>query len=475
MSPSDLRYIPKSFQDGNGRYIIPVIRSRPYIVSHQYPTELSHALEHLGVRAIGMEEFLSDLNNFIRRCPGDFQTMSSEWHDRLSEILDSMSKDHDEDVDTLPIIPLQDGSWISASDSRTGQLIFHSRSRPSMPRSAGIFEIHPDIDRKPAWKRLMQRFGARSLSVAECCGVITTLHATDEFLERISASDIISHVKFLWEADWSVSGAQSSIWVATNHGDFCQSSQVYLPSEEPYSTSYFCSLSELEFRFLHPRYIEVLSIGRPNSNHAWRDWLHKCLDVEIYPRLAIKTQGNHPWLRIHDDFRSIMRDCKCAHILQLLKSQWYRYRDWILTREHGQDSIMSALSVLHVSCRFGTSAPLKYTFLPRAAVISGLQLSNIQHGHQTGYNTNPNSSIPLLDVPDPEDSEWDFLKKLGVTIDVSIKGIIARLRQLQRTGASKAQVASLYDLIQSSVKEEDIGNLKWVSDRHLAESLPLTL
>ncbi|EQK97466.1 Heterokaryon incompatibility [Ophiocordyceps sinensis CO18] len=54
------------------------------------------------------------------------------------------------------------------------------------------------------------------------------------------------------------------------------------------------------------------------------------------------------------------------------------------------------------------------------------------------------SSELLLDVPDPEDSGWDFLASLGVVVSPDLDAFLSRLRQLCHQATTKAQVEAVY-------------------------------
>jgi hypothetical protein len=80
----------------------------------------------------------------------------------------------------------------------------------------------------------------------------------------------------------------------------------------------------------------------------------------------------------------------------------------------------------------------------------------------------------LLDVPDPDIAEWDFLEHLGVVVKMNAEMFVDRLRQLRDTLATKKQVGLLYEKIEKSVRELGAGNLSYAFTSKISGSANIT-
>jgi hypothetical protein len=187
-------------------------------------------------------------------------------------------------------------------------------------------------------------------------------------------------------------------------------------------------------------------------------------------------------------------------VLQLLRLHWDHYCTWlpvesnqkidnqtqILALDTSEGQLRDIISLMIVQCCGRTKAKLRNTCLSRKSILAGLGISppntDREHADRLRKQNSPSQStnvsleegdfkselheelsavsdldaFSLLDVEDPEHQSWDFLSTFGVTVKLAIHDLVARLRQLVKTHATKDQVALLYDHIQPCAAEEDI-------------------
>lgn len=72
------------------------------------------------------------------------------------------------------------------------------------------------------------------------------------------------------------------------------------------------------------------------------------------------------------------------------------------------------------------------------------------------------SSELLLDVPDPEDSGWDFLASLGVVVSPDLDAFLSRLRQLCHQATTKAQVEAVYHQLERFGAADHVDKIRYV-------------
>ncbi len=66
--------------------------------------------------------------------------------------------------------------------------------------------------------------------------------------------------------------------------------------------------------------------------------------------------------------------------------------------------------------------------------------------------------LPILAVPEPEKADWDFLEIFGVTVKLTPRDMISRLRQLKEFG----EILLLYRQIQDCIDNENLGFVRYV-------------
>jgi hypothetical protein len=415
-APSELRLVPDAFADADGASLIPPGESKFSYVSRSYPVEASYALELLGVKRISDGEFLDDLSNFMSTSPNQFQCMPLSWFARLCEVIESFHLKYEDRIGFLPIIPLRDGLWTTPEKANTGSLLFPLQSESMItPRGMGIFEVHPYVMADPRCMCLLRKFKARDANIQEMCQLILKLHASEQFRpESTSRAELISHATFLWKADWALLKLKRSIWVATQTGSFCRSSQVYISSDEPYSASRVFGEYSQQFFFLHIDYTEAFSEISGSDN--WKAWLRINLDVELFPRLVRHVDPEQTSFTLNDDFQFFMTNRPYLDVLQVLRLQWAYYKQW-LPADKGQKNVAqldeatertsagqlrNTLSVMPVSCYGGVKVQLKDSFLLRRTILEGLYTSPDELNASKESTATASGWFPLLDVPDPE-------------------------------------------------------------------------
>jgi hypothetical protein len=495
MAPSALAIVPEEFAYESGNPLIPQDFSMFTYVSQKYPAEDREALESLGVRNLTAEDFLDDLSNFIKQSAIEFQSMPCKWHSRLSQILDSLTAKYGKFISSLSIIPLRHGKWIAPY---SGLLLFPFASGGLVvPNRINAFVVHLDAANDPSRRTLLRKLQAQDATETEVCRIIIQTHAAAEFdPKRVPVADMISHAAFLYKARWMRRSPEEYLWVVTEDHFRYRSHEVYMDSCEPHSAGQIFKNNKGHFQFLHKAY------SKPFSRKEHLKWLQENLSLELIPRLALLCPSEEKFT-LSDDFRFLILTCPGLDVLQLLRAHWHYYRQWVVTDnfrtakvelrnlvdETPHSKIRTFLSLMTVQCYDGSFTRLYQTYLPRSAILQGLdisdeesrrntteskcgsapsgevetteQLANAEQidtnsiSKQAGLETS-RSIFPLLAVPDPEEDDWDFLENLGVMIKVKAKDLIARLQQLQGTDASRQQISRLYERIQASANEDDM-------------------
>ncbi|KAL6363072.1 hypothetical protein LRP88_02474 [Fusarium phalaenopsidis] len=465
--PSELTRIPASLADTDGSSMIPRGFCPYTLVSSELSSQFTGALDGLGVKTLSSDEFLSEISYFIPRFPKVFQSQPSYWHSRLAAILLRLcgSPEYKSQIAELPIVLLQDGRWVTPN---AGQLLLPLRSSVGpVPKGISAMEVHRDVADDSFRHRLIQEFGARDSGLRMVCDIITKTHEDMTFApQTIDTDELVSHIVFLYRAQWVRTSVSTKIWFAAEDGTRDRGHRMYVDSNSEYSAgAVFSGNHRSKFHFLHAKYELAFSRVRSNENPThWKKWIRENFGVAHLPRLASTISEDKKSFILSRDFRYLMDHQSSKIVLSVLKHNWSHYSRWIQEtptdaaekdKKRSKEKLRHELSSWRVLCRGGPFVQLRKTCLPRKNVLVGLGLwgySSGMQGHAQGY--------PLLDISDPEDSGWDFLQNFDVVVELKPVHFINRLLDLRRTETTRVAVSVLYDQIVTCADDSQLGAIR---------------
>jgi hypothetical protein len=234
LAPASLLYVdPERYADREGNpFTSKGLGDLRYLSSH-YPKHTIETLYALGVRKMSDDMFLTDLEWIITNELEAFHARSVEWHSLLAKALLPLidRREFTKRLRRLPVIPLIDGSWTSA-DSESPPFFQQDSMIAALEGDppSGISIVHQSAVIDYSRKSLLTRLGVEMLSVARMCKHICDIHASkDAKPGQWTTEQLVSHVKFLYEADWSPPDGGADLWFATASGARSKGSLCYLP------------------------------------------------------------------------------------------------------------------------------------------------------------------------------------------------------------------------------------------------------
>jgi hypothetical protein len=439
-APSNLLVVPKIFLDETGNPLLLTPETQSKYLSRKYPLEDCEHLRDLGVPDLSTDGFIDDLQNYVLNYPREFQNQSLKWHSCLAQVLLGLVARYQSIlsiVSSLEIAPLRDGSWATPQV----QTVFFSAESNDLivPKGINILEIHPTAQGDKTRRHLLSLLGVQDFQAASICNTIVCIHEDAKFDPiKFSPGDLISHAMFLYKAKWDNSGTHD-IWFKTDADTCYLGSQIYMDSNQPYSAKSIFTKSGLSAPFLHKDYYSAFAQGAEpselNRDANWQVWLQKHLHVAPIPRL-VYPPFEAPF-SIAREFETLITSYDSSEVLLLLKFHWEQYYSrWILSFEGekskpswkcSREALISKISGMNAKCQLNTAHTLNKTYLPR-----------------TGTPKDSNNIFQFLDVPEPDDPKWSFLGHLGVVVNLDTEFYLERLRRLQDSETSVAQVSELY-------------------------------
>ncbi|KAH8710041.1 hypothetical protein GQ44DRAFT_814110 [Phaeosphaeriaceae sp. PMI808] len=137
----------------------------------------------------------------------------------------------------------------------------------------------------------------------------------------------------------------------------------------------------------------------------------------IIPRLVhIPSKGTDP--QLSEEFLYIIRENSSRQYLSLLKQEWSTYSSDFAAIEHtagqaGEDQytvLQSQIGSILVTCQ--------------DKKLHELRTASIECFVPDDFNSEYSLPLPLLDIPNPKDHKWRFLKTFGVTVDDDLKNYL---------------------------------------------------
>jgi len=423
----------------------PLVQSQ-YLVydyaSDVYAPDVLSIICSLGVRELSYPIFLDGLCRM--HAEGVFTSQPPEWLEDVCDkalihgIYRGKGKDqffqNEGALRGLPLVQRRDGSWSTCQKRQTSAFFFDA-SDSSFPSGLSI-EIISKNGLGPRRQQLLGYLGVRDVNVSLVVENIISLHRSSV----VSVRDISSHLQYLFKNRHSYSdkALPASLWLIESTGQqLVRSANAYIESTGTIAKD--LRLSSLfhattNARFLHPSLVP--EGPTPGDSQQWRSWLTSSLGVATAPRL--KSSGL-PSSELEFIIKSNQID-NTGKLLSILRT----YMSDMLSQSRSADrhateiAFYNYLSRVEVRCTNGRLAPLGSTYVLSESI-------------------KPFATEDLLVLPLPDlASDWKFLKKCGVSLDVNADFFLKKLRSLATQDArstSMIQVNQLYRQLESRFHE----------------------
>ncbi|KAI0530079.1 hypothetical protein GGR58DRAFT_494730 [Xylaria digitata] len=434
ITPQSARYVPASFRDDSNNPLISTPKTRSRNLSRKYDVSDSKYIKNLGVKELSNSDLIDDVREFYTS--GDF-TMgySDQEHSQLAGVLEPLLpySYFRKALKEIPLIPLNDGRWVSMS---AGQVFFPNEEH-TLPEGISISQLRPGVDKDSRWTSFLKSLGVETFGLYDAQRRVIATHKEND-LSQVPRHILISHAVYLFRTKWESSAKLGSFWVATKVGPPRYAQEVYLDAPWPHSASKYIDKNSQGVYFLHEDYLYAVT---PDERGSWFMWLHKELEMWHIPRPGDISKSVQI---ISADPERMANAQLSRELLVLLRDNWKTYKKYFL--QDPSPSLIRELSSARVSCLNSKPRPLRDTLtVPLLPDIWGPEIEHLQ---------------PILDIPEPRSTRWEFLKRFGVTVHDGIDFYLSTLDKVRGSEVPKEFVAWLYDNIQSRICKDNLESVK---------------
>jgi hypothetical protein len=300
------------------------------------------------------------------------------------------------------IIPLSDGSWVSAESVED---VFFASNVEDIPSDLGLQLVENSIKRTSPRYRLFKKLGVMKVDGETVVKRILDKHRYDDDSIPWDLDLLICHARFLYSHKDLIEWFDSplGLLVMTDEEELCDARDTYYDFPD---LSHQISMSDVlpsPAKFLNPQYLE---------NEDWSEWLRNVVGINTSPRL-INDQ-------LSPEFETLSRTVDTGILLTVLKEAWPKWQQTI------SSAAVSWLKNIEDSCEDGSRRALKMYYLKR------LPLRNF-------------SDLPFLLVKNPDSKSWNFLRELDVIDQVDGDFYLRRLMSLRDTSVEDTeQIVRIY-------------------------------
>lgn len=430
LAPQDCLTASDEFRDATGGLLITEGTYARRVRSSAYSYNSATILSELGVTPFEISHFVELLAQYISADMPSFSSKATAWHSRVARLLchhfsNGRYQSHSsvfQAFKVLRIIPLDDGSWVSGASCATKNAFMDQGRRISLPTGLRFCFVQASAADDRDRRQLYRLLGVKPCDETEICKMILDSHATMLFSPPLEI--LISHAVYIFRAHYLPQYGQSlrlrllDSNLTSRHQD-----RFHLPFGGQGKALRRLFADDFSgITWLHPDYEDGVTEGERQN---WFQFLYSLEGVYRLPPL-------HSGGRLSDAMRHILMRNGSKEFLWLLKTQYCSGYGNMFGDLHAWEAqtLTGDISNIEVSTDQGVRK-LCETILPSLSPVSlGL--------------------LPVLQLVDPQNTDWSFLRKFGVQTELSPDYFVKQLRALKESNDTeevKATATTVYKAI----------------------------
>ena len=404
----DLFYHRPVFNDRYGAPLFADLRPEVYLSSSYAPSDIE-ILKKFGLEILKFDKIIEMVKQDLRMRPDHSRirgtNTNDDWHTRAYKALNiawgngwsySIGR-----LKQLNIVPLQNGSWVSAN---SGNLFFPKYGNIMVPKGLGMRLLDPAATLNESRCAFFDNLGVRRIDGS----VVSTIR--ELILQQrggppaiLNLESSIEQMKFLFltqhlfpeERDFS------DKFMVYNHlsiAMFPDVADLYIPDDNPYGAEIFLRQKGRQVNCVNSSYFEEIPSVAPELNCTLHQWMHQYLGIREHLRL------------VSPDMTSLSAECldtastRAAEFLGFLGHLWPLEGEIVRSRP----SLLKALKDIPVLCMNGEKEKLSKTYLPLQPLLD-------VHARYLGDKYFPFIQSSDISGQDEVPHIWSFLvRNIGV-------------------------------------------------------------
>ena len=454
-------------RDENGDPLFLDLATEIYLAK-EYTEEDLDSLGPYGLCSAGTHAVIDRVENDLacgfRRCRMRNPLTDNQWHSLAAralmklEELSASSPSTNERFKELKLVPLGNGTWVSATSSR----LYYSHSEQlTIPDCLGLRLVDTDAANNPDRRALFDKLGVTEALVKDVRALVL-----QEPLDPVGTQDAllasVTCLKFLYLSEGLVDNeeAQADMKGFRIYDQYLKAylptkSRVYIPTSDEYGPLQTLTANGKAPRFpasfLNYGYLADIPATPLGQIYCWEEWLPSRL--RLFRHVKLITRDSQKRLFLSLEFRYLERH-RPERLLGALQRAW----EIEGTKAVKSADVLEGLRTLEVPCNerdeFSLGEPLATTYLPLPELKGKLS----RYVEDEGFL--------FLDLGEPITSstytaKWGFLvDHLGVGHTDDLRFYLSILKTIRFSNAAAgvrrhARILDVYEAIHARCREAD--------------------
>ncbi|UPL02380.1 hypothetical protein LCI18_013314 [Fusarium solani-melongenae] len=392
--PRELKFMPRKFRfEGEALFDCPSLRKKH--LSFKYDGVYDE-LALLGVQRTGTFELCEEFSTWVGEVGSSgLDAKHAGWHQHVARLFYG-KEELKEKLMGLPIIPLRDGSWVSA---RTDRLYMASEAGDEyVPSGISISIIDPTACQDSDRRKFYQFLGILAYNPFQVCSLIMELHSGNgsELSDR-QPEDLISDAGYFFKHRQLRPGQGApEIFFYVNKPEYStrRKTQIYIdvPTVKPRLINKYKDMPKNPFNMLDEGYVKIICAEDSALKGEFYSWLLKSENISAVPVLVRDRMLSAEWL--------FLRETKVTDLFLVIEQ--------LCKNNDVNPRLLTAVPELQVDCRDGTRRLLGELAIPTLDLVRACP------------------HLDFANLPTPE--RWAFLDHFGI---LTAPNTTSRLKELQ--------------------------------------------
>lgn len=414
--PSELCVLGSDWVDADGDPLCDDIQPEIYLSKKYKGTDVTILKTRLQVRRLHMSEVVDRVKADLLSSRSKIKSSTSaDWHSRLANILckhanPSSSPRLAEQIQSLQIIPLQDGRWLS---SKFNPIYFQQGGRVEIPTDLGLKLVDQTASANSARKELFRALGVETATTQAITSLISKRYRAGSLGQSdVSLDHSVSHLAYIFfhpiknhaNVDPDVWVFDHNIRLVNRRGPFMKNIYFEKANDNYAPKQLFPARSTVpnsfEPSYLHVRYVSRFDADTNVHGKSWMNWLRDHVGIHWTVQLLSPSSPE----RTSDEFEFVLK-YRADVLPGLLQRNWTEYEHQITS------DIRTAIGLTEVPTGSGSKLKLKDTFLPLPTLRAEAQFFGV-------------GNFSFLHLPTTLTAEnctdWIFLEHVGVKTNINL-------------------------------------------------------